>query len=51
MVLEGYTGLIYTLEILTGLAALMALTTRPTFRALMESLEISVTSPEGLLAA
>lgn len=46
VVVEGHTGLIYTLEILALLVALMALTTRPYFRALMESLEISAVSPE-----
>ncbi len=41
VILVGYTGLIYTLEILAGLVVLMALTTRPFFRRTMESLELS----------
>lgn len=40
VILVGYTGLIYTLEILAGLGAILVLTTRPFFRRLLESLEI-----------
>ena len=36
MVAQGYTGLIYSLEILTGLGALMTLTSRPSFVELLE---------------
>ncbi len=46
VILEGYTGLIYTLEILAGLVVAMVLTTRPYFRKLMESLELSVETKE-----
>lgn len=38
VVLQGYTGLIYTLEILALIATGMALTTRPTVRALIDRL-------------
>jgi hypothetical protein len=38
VVLEGYTGLIYTLEILTGLGALMALSIQPELRAVLAEL-------------
>ena len=38
VILEGYTGLIYTLEILAGLVALAVLTTRPVIRDLVDSL-------------
>lgn len=36
VVLQGYTGLIYSLEILAGLIVLIALVPRPWFRALLE---------------
>jgi hypothetical protein len=36
--LQGYTGLIYTLELLALIVTLMVLTTRPTVRALIEEL-------------
>jgi hypothetical protein len=39
VILQGYTGLIYTLEILAGLGLVMLLTTRPTFRAMLQQLE------------
>ena len=38
VVLEGYTGLIYTLEILAGLGVLMALSIRPELRAVLAEL-------------
>jgi hypothetical protein len=38
VILEGYTGLLYTLEIAAGLAGLMIFTTRPTFRQLVDEL-------------
>jgi hypothetical protein len=38
VVLEGYTGLIYTLEILAGLGALMALSIQPELRAVLAEL-------------
>jgi hypothetical protein len=38
VVLEGYTGLVYTLEILTGLGVLMALSVRPELRAVLAEL-------------
>ena len=37
VILEGYTGLVYTLEIALGLAALMVFSTREPFRVLVES--------------
>jgi hypothetical protein len=39
VILQNYTGLIYSLEILAGLALLMVLTTRPAFRAILGQLE------------
>ncbi len=36
VVAQGYTGLIYSLEILAGLGVLIALVPRPSFRALLE---------------
>ena len=47
VIFEGYTGLIYTLEILAGLVVAMVLTTRPYFRKLMESIEFSVEEKEA----
>lgn len=38
VVLEGYTGLVYTLEILAGLGVLMALSVRPELRAVLAEL-------------
>ena len=38
VVLEGYTGLIYTLEIAVGLGVLMALSVRPELRAVLAEL-------------
>jgi hypothetical protein len=38
VILQGYTGLIYSLEILLGLAVLMVLTTRPAFRSTLSQL-------------
>ena len=38
VILQGYTGLIYTLEILGALATLMVLTTHPAFGALLRGL-------------
>jgi hypothetical protein len=46
VILTGYTGLIYTLEILAGLVVLMVVTTRPVFRELVANLEISIEPQE-----
>lgn len=46
VVLQGYTGLVYTLEILTLIATLMALTTRPSVRALIDRL-LTIPVAEG----
>ncbi len=46
VVLQGYTGLIYTLEILTLIATLMLLTTRPAVRELIDRL-LSPATLEG----
>jgi hypothetical protein len=42
VILQGYTGLIYTLEITAAIAALMVLTSRPLFRNLIEQIVGSV---------
>jgi hypothetical protein len=39
VILQRYTGLIYSLEILAGLALVMQLTTRPAFRSILYQLE------------
>ena len=39
VILTNYTGLIYSLEILAGLALILALTTRPAFRTILYQLE------------
>ena len=39
VILQRYTGLIYSLEILAGLALVMALTTRPAFRSILYQLD------------
>lgn len=39
VILQNYTGLIYSLEILAGLALLMVLTTQPAFRSILGQLE------------
>jgi hypothetical protein len=44
VVLERHTGLVYALEILAGLAALMVLSMRPAVRAALERLETSFDS-------
>ena len=46
VVLQGYTGLIYTLEILALIATLMMLTTRPAVRELIDRL-LSPSTLEG----
>jgi len=46
VILQSYTGLIYSLEILTGLALLMLLTTRPAFRTILYQLEAFAQSKE-----
>ncbi len=48
VILQGYTGLIYALEILIGLAVVMYLTTRSYFRDLLD--EIENFSPGDLVA-
>jgi hypothetical protein len=45
VVLERHTGLVYALEILAGLAALMVLSMRPAVRAALERLEASFDHP------
>lgn len=45
--LQGYTGLIYTLELLALLTTMMILTTRPTVRALIEELTRPAASEGG----
>jgi hypothetical protein len=45
VVLERHTGLVYALEILAGLAALMVLSMRPAVRAALERLEVSLNHP------
>jgi hypothetical protein len=47
VVLQGYTGLIYALEILLGLAALMFISTMPSFRNVMGQLESDLTPKEN----
>jgi hypothetical protein len=42
VILQGYTGLIYSLEILSGLAALMFFTTRAEFRGFVDRLLVSL---------
>ena len=46
VILEGFTGLIYTLEIALGLAGLMIFTTRDSFRRLVERILTAIFSPE-----
>jgi len=46
VILQNYTGLIYSLEILLGLALLMVLTTRPAFRTILYQLEAFVQAKE-----
>ena len=46
VILQNYTGLIYSLEILMGLALLMVLTTRPAFRTILYQLEAFAQSKE-----
>ncbi|WP_338866643.1 hypothetical protein [Myxococcus stipitatus] len=45
VILEGYTGLIYTLEILAGLLGLMVLSTRAGVRAFLSDLSTASASP------
>lgn len=47
IVLQGYTGLIYTLEILAGLAALTAFAARPWFRGMLDVL-LAPPAPVGV---
>lgn len=46
VILQGYTGLIYTLELLAGLLGLMALSTRESVRARLSDFNFS-SAPEG----
>jgi len=46
VILRNYTGLIYSLEILAGLALVMALTTRPAFRSILYQLEAFLQTKE-----
>ena len=46
VILQNYTGLIYSLEILGGLAFLMLLTTRPAFRSILYQIETFVQPKE-----
>ncbi len=47
VILQGYTGLLYTLEIALGLAGLMIFTTREPFRKLVEQLLASLFTTTG----
>lgn len=47
VVLQGYTGLIYSLEILTALIVLMVLSTRPGFRRILEEMGAGSFTTEG----
>jgi hypothetical protein len=47
VILRGYTGLIYSLEILAGLVVLMALTLQRPFRELLD--RVLLPNPEGKL--
>jgi hypothetical protein len=46
VILQNYTGLIYSLEILAGLALVMVLTTRPAFRSILYQLEAFLQAKE-----
>ena len=46
VILRNYTGLIYSLEILAGLALVMVLTTRPAFRSILYQLEAFLQAKE-----
>lgn len=50
VICEGYTGLIYTLEILAGLAALMLLTAKPKFKTTVDRVLSTGTGGALLLA-
>lgn len=51
VILEGYTGLIYTLEILAALLGLMVLSTRASVRAFLSDLSQPGEPPRGAVAA
>jgi hypothetical protein len=46
VILQSYTGLIYSLEILAGLALVMVFTTRPAFRSILYQLEAFLQAKE-----